>query len=98
MTPEQRQFITQSEVSARLVGHVFPQMAACEAALESAYGQSVLAKQGNNLFGMKVHEHPTYGVLILPTREFQSGGWTIIQAEFVKYPALEDCFADRLAT
>jgi flagellum-specific peptidoglycan hydrolase FlgJ len=98
MTPEERQFISQAAVSARMIGHPFSDMAACEAALESAYGQSLLAKQGNNLFGMKQRQHPIYGTLALPTREFQSGGWTIIQAEFVKYPALEDCFADRLAT
>lgn len=94
-----REFIARCSVSAKLAGHVFPDMAACEAALESRYGQSVLAIQGNNLFGMKQKQHPVYGTLNLPTREFQAGtGWVVIMAPFVQYPTLDDCFTDRMAT
>lgn len=98
MDPNKRLFISNASVSARMVAHPFPDMAACEAALESRYGQSVLAQQGNNLFGMKAHQHPEYGVINLPTREFLGGQWTVINAGFEKYPTLDDCFADRLAT
>src|SRR4029077_11811828 len=98
MTTEQRLFISNCSLSARLVAHPFPDMAACEAALESNWGKSQLAQAGNNLFGMKQHQHPTYGTLTLPTREFQGGEWKVVDASFVRYPTLDDCFADRLAT
>ena len=84
--------------SARMVAHPFPDMAASEAALESGYGKSLLAMKGNNLFGMKQHQHPSFGTLTLPTREFIGGAWQITNAPFVSYPTLDDCFADRLAT
>jgi flagellum-specific peptidoglycan hydrolase FlgJ len=98
MDPLKRDFITKCSVAARMAAHPFCDMAACEAALESRWGQSQLAVDGNNLFGMKQHTHPTYGDLSLPTREFLGGEWTVVDAAFVKYPTLDDCFADRLAT
>ena len=79
-------------------GHVYPRMAACEAALESGYGQSELAKIGNNLFGLKQHVHPSYGTVALPTKEFLDGEWKEVEANFVRYPMQSDCFADRMAT
>lgn len=98
MTDEQKGFLDSCSLSARMVAHPFPDMAASEAALESGYGRSLLARQGNNLFGMKQHQHAIYGTLTLPTREFTGSGWIMVQAPFVKYPTLEDCFADRLNT
>jgi flagellum-specific peptidoglycan hydrolase FlgJ len=98
MDPDKKLFIRQAAASARMVAHPFPEMAASEAALESAYGKSLLAIKYNNLFGMKQHKHPTYGTISLPTREFENGAWVITNAEFVSYPTQEDCFADRLAT
>jgi flagellum-specific peptidoglycan hydrolase FlgJ len=98
MDPLKRLFISNAIIAARLAHHPFPEMAACEAALESGYGQSLLALRGNNLFGMKQHEHPEYGTLVLPTREFQTGGWRIVDASFVEYPTIDACFADRVAT
>lgn len=73
-------------------------MAACEAALESDYGLSQLAREGNNLFGMKQHTHPVFGTLNLPTHEFIGGEWEACEAEWVKYDDWSECFADRLAT
>jgi flagellum-specific peptidoglycan hydrolase FlgJ len=34
----------------------------------------------------------------LPTREFEGGEWMTVSANWVKYPDLRACFADRLAT
>jgi flagellum-specific peptidoglycan hydrolase FlgJ len=81
-------------------GHIFAEMASCEAALESNFGQSGLAKDGNNLFGMKAHTavHSTYGTLSMPTREYLNGQWQIVTAFWVKYPTLAACFSDRMAT
>jgi len=73
-------------------------MAACEAALESSWGNSQLARDGNNLFGTKQHIHPVCGTLTLPTKEFLDGKWIACSAEWVSYPDWAACFADRMAT
>lgn len=98
MTPEQKEFLHAAAAAAAKSGHVFPEHAACEAALESGYGASVLAKLANNLFGMKQHAHPEYGTCNLPTREYLGGQWIRTSADFVSYPDLATCFADRMAT
>lgn len=79
-------------------GHTWPQYAACEAALESNYGQSLLAREDNNLFGTKQHVHPIYGTHNLPTKEFLDGKWIQVQAPWIKYPNLAACFDDRMTT
>jgi flagellum-specific peptidoglycan hydrolase FlgJ len=73
-------------------------MQACEAALESGYGASTLATQGNNLFGEKQHVVPKFDTLSLPTKEFINGQWIETTANWVKFPALADCFASRTST
>jgi flagellum-specific peptidoglycan hydrolase FlgJ len=77
---------------------LFPQAQACEAMVETTWMTSLLARESNNLFGMKQHDHPIYGAVNLPTREFVKGAWMTVNAEFVKYPTLAACFADRMAT
>lgn len=103
MDPNELNFLTRCSVACRMIGHPFPDMAACEAAWESSkpgipWQLSELARDGNNLFGMKVHKHNDFGTITLPTREFLSGEWKIISADFEKYETLQDCFMDRLAT
>jgi flagellum-specific peptidoglycan hydrolase FlgJ len=95
---DKRAWIEDIAAQAAIAGHIFSQMAAAEAALESNFGQSRLAQEGNNLFGMKQHQHPVYGTLSLPTREFLTNQWQVVEADFVKYPAIVDCFVDRMAT
>lgn len=98
MTPQQKLFLDTASLQAEQAGHIFPTMAACEAALESAYGTSWLAKADNNLFGMKQHKIPVYATHVLPTKEFLNGQWVTVNASWVKYPDLAACFADRMAT
>jgi flagellum-specific peptidoglycan hydrolase FlgJ len=108
MNASQKDFLDRAAAEAQLAGHIYPQMAACEAALESGYGASKLAREANNLFGMKQHSHALYGTLSLPTREFvglekdltdgNRDGWITVTAEWVSYPDLKSCFADRKAT
>lgn len=98
---EDRDWINATAAMAREAKHVFPEMAACEAALESAFGRSALAVQGKNLFGTKQHKHHLFDTLVLPTREFnkETKEWeTDGNAAWVKYPTLKDCFEDRMAT
>jgi flagellum-specific peptidoglycan hydrolase FlgJ len=98
MTLEQSTWIHAMVEAAVIADHIFPAMAACEAALESRYGQSQLAREGNNLFGLKAHKHNVYGVLSLPTHEFENSEWIEVTAEWEKYETLYQCFADRMET
>jgi flagellum-specific peptidoglycan hydrolase FlgJ len=108
MNSLQRDFLDRATAEAIKANHPFAKMAACEAALESSWGNSQLARDDFNLFGMKQHSHPVYGTMTLPTREWigkekdtQDGnpdGWIQVTASWVKYPDWRACFADRLAT
>lgn len=99
MTPDdQRTWLLQTASAASRSAHVWPQYAACEAAIESGFGQSGLARMDNNLFGMKQHKHAVYGTHNLPTKEFENGEWITTTAAWVSYPDVESCFADRMAT
>jgi flagellum-specific peptidoglycan hydrolase FlgJ len=93
-----RAFLNVAAEGAEEAGHPWPKYAACEAALESSYGQSSLARNDNNIFGCKQHSHPLYGTVYLPTREFLSGTWITVEAEFVRYPSYAASFKDRIDT
>jgi flagellum-specific peptidoglycan hydrolase FlgJ len=77
---------------------LFPQAQACEAMVESTWGSSQLFLEDNNCLGIKQHTHPIYGTVNLPTREFLHGGWVMQDDDFVKYPTMAACFADRMNT
>ena len=98
MDIQRQQFLDNASQQAEIAPHIFPTMAACEAALESGYGTSGLAISDNNLFGMKQHKHPVYGTHILPTKEFEGGEWIVVNAQWVSYPDQAACFTDRMAT
>ena len=98
MTDQQLEFLVKAAACAKQGGHLFPEMAACEAALESGYGRSGLATEDNNLFGMKQHQHAIYGTHVLPTKEFENGEWITTQAKWVHYPGWATCFFDRMVT
>lgn len=98
MNQFQKQFLDQAAAQAKLASHPFPEMVACEAALESGWGNSALAKDANNLFGTKQHKNPIFDTFNLPTKEFLNGEWEVVNAEWVKYPDQAACFADRLST
>jgi|HubBroStandDraft_2_1064218.scaffolds.fasta_scaffold02392_6 flagellum-specific peptidoglycan hydrolase FlgJ len=100
MNDLQRQFLDRATAEAVKANHPFPKMAACEAALESTWGNSQLAREANNLFGMKRHQHNIYGVINLPTREWSAAkGWIQVPGvDWEKYPDWRACFCDRLVT
>ena len=95
----QDDFLTKAAAAARASGHLFPEYAACEAALESGWGMSHLAVEANNLFGQKQAHPPLPGTdtVSLPTREFLHGAWVVVQANWVKFPDWAACFKERMA-
>jgi flagellum-specific peptidoglycan hydrolase FlgJ len=95
----QESFLRKAAAAARAAGHIFPDYAACEAALESGWGQSHLATEANNLFGQKQAAPPLAGTatLSLPTREFLHGAWVSVAANWVRFPDWESCFRERMA-
>jgi flagellum-specific peptidoglycan hydrolase FlgJ len=93
----QETFLIRARAAAGAAGHVFPEFAACEAALESAWGQSKLAIEANNLFGQK-QSHPPLGEGIqLPTKEYAHGAWLTVPALWAKFADWQGCFAARMA-
>ena len=98
MTTQQKAFLNRAYAAAQQAGHIFPAMAACECALESAYGTSVLARTANNLFGCKRHAHEYYPTVALPTKEVLDGKWVALNSTFIAYPDWSACFRDRMET
>ncbi len=97
-TTLQDSFLRQASAAARAAGHIFPEYAACEAALESTWGQSRLAREANNLFGQKQSAHalPGTATLELPTQEFLRGRWVTVAAQWVRFADQAACFRARM--
>lgn len=95
----QDSFLRQATAAAHRAGHIFPGYAACEAALESNWGQSRLAREANNLFGQKQSPTPLPGTITvaLPTQEFLRGAWVTVPAHWVCFRTPEACFRARMA-
>ena len=101
-TPPQDSFLRQATAAARAAGHIFPDYAACEAALESNWGQSRLAREANNLFGQKASAQEQgmgeqgIGTLALPTQEFLHGRWVTVIAHWARFVDQTACFRARM--
>lgn len=64
-----------------------------QAILESNWGQSQLAREAHNYFGIKAHgDHPW---IELPTWEVVDGVPRRVRARFARYHSMDACFADR---
>ncbi len=68
-----------------------------QAALESAWGESMLARQGKNLFGVKADLAWQGDVLTINTREFLHGTWVMVPARWRKYTDWQACMDDHAA-
>lgn len=90
-------FLKAAFVAATIAKHIFPDYAACEAALESAWGKSQLAVKANNLFGRKQSQTPVFETIDMPTHEYVHGEMVPVMAHWVKYPDWQSCFDDRMA-
>ena len=65
-----------------------------QAALESGWGESLLARQGKNLFGVKADPAWRGEVLTFNTREFLRGAWVTVPAHWRKYADWQVCIDD----
>lgn len=74
---------------------LYPSVLMAQAILESANGNSALAKRANNHFGIKKGKGWTGEVVEFNTREFQGGQWVTVKAPFRKYDTVTDSFRDR---
>ncbi len=104
MTDEERdQFLLMAHDAAALACHPYPAYAACEAALEANWGQSKLARDGNNLFSEKQHSTPVYETLIFNAWEDDNKDGRPEPGEyypscFIKFPDWGACFRSRINT
>lgn len=94
----QVEFLHKAVQAAQVARHIFPEYAACEAALESAWGRSRLATEANNLFGQKQCRPPLpgTGTIEFPTREFLRGNWVTVNAGWASFPDWSTCFSARM--
>lgn len=66
-----------------------------QAALESGWGTSSLAKAPyNNQFGLKASSDWTGRVVNMPTKEYLNGAWVAVNADFRAYDDINDSVAD----
>lgn len=73
---------------------VFPSITLAQAILESGWGQSGLAIEGNNLFGIKADESWTGPVIEMVTQEFVNGQYITIIARWRVYDRWEQSVLD----
>lgn len=92
-TQQQLDFLNKAFAHAQLAQHPWPDYAACEAALESAWGQSRLAREANNLFGEHQHHVPIYDTYKLHPNDNVDP-----KDDWVKFPSWRECFESQLAT
>src|SRR5512144_3010959 len=70
-----------------------PGVTVAQAALESRWGASQLARAAHNYFGIKARGGlPS---IALPTLEYRTGRPFRTEARFARYDSMDACFADR---
>jgi flagellum-specific peptidoglycan hydrolase FlgJ len=64
-----------------------------QAAHESGWGTSLLAREASNLFGIKASRQQIAAgeALPMPTREWTDAGWVRETAYWVRYPSWNEC-------
>lgn len=78
-------------------GHIWPEFAACEAALESAWGESKLARLSCNLFGQKSgFTTQNYPTIEIQTQEYIKGQNVTVPAVWPAFPDWRTSFSERM--
>jgi flagellum-specific peptidoglycan hydrolase FlgJ len=76
---------------------ILPETVLCQSAIESAYGQSLLASKYNNYFGIKAGNSWKGDYVLLPTKEFVNGKYITINDKFRRYPSFTASVSDYIA-
>ena len=87
MTPQEI-FITSikdAAIASAAISKIPASFTIAEAALESAWGTSLLATKGHNLFGVKADKSWHGDTLSIRTREYYTGRWDFVNALWRKY-------------
>lgn len=101
VSSENQEELVQKEFIARLVPHaeelqksygVLPSIIIGQAILESNWGQSTLASEYNNLFGIKAYGDQKK--INLETQEYVNEIWVTIQGDFKVYDTWEESMDD----
>jgi flagellum-specific peptidoglycan hydrolase FlgJ len=94
---DKKEFLTKMFNCAVEANHIFPFMAACEAALESGWGESQLFRECNNPFGQKQGPYTVqYPTVELPTTEYTADGVINTTAKWVNFPDIKSAFVERM--
>ena len=99
MTPQQQAdfiaILVPGAQAAKKKFHVFASVTIAQAIFESGWGQSLLAQDANNLFGIKTSPTWTGATYVINTEECNpDGSRYTISATFRKYPDLAASIAD----
>lgn len=89
--------LTPSAVESQRKSGVPASITIAQAAVESGWGESGLARTGNNLFGIKADSRWRGETLTLNTREFIKGQWLVVPALWRKYPSWQSSIDDHAA-
>jgi len=86
--------LTEAAASLSIAYPINPSIMVAQACLESRYGESKLAKEANNLFGIKAFASWKGQKYTIETKEHINGKVVTIIADFRKYLSLLDCLED----
>jgi len=84
---------TQAALAASATSGLPPGITVAQAILESNWGESQLARDAHNYFGIKAHGD--HDCAPYPTFECANGRWVRVTARFARYASKADSFADR---
>jgi len=76
---------------------MLPETVLCQSAIESGYGQSMLASKYNNYFGIKGGGSWKGDFVLLPTKEFVNGAYITVNAKFRRYSSFTASVSDYIA-
>jgi flagellum-specific peptidoglycan hydrolase FlgJ len=90
--------VVPAAISTMKVSGVPASITVAQAILESGWGDSSLAREANNYFGIKAeHLGAPESYEEFPTAEYANGQREMVEAEFEKFPTITDCFEDHAA-
>ncbi|MFV0529694.1 MAG: glucosaminidase domain-containing protein [Lachnospiraceae bacterium] len=85
--------IASSAIKSAAKYNIFPSIMMAQAILESGWGQSALALQANNLFGIK-GDYNGQSVTMDTQEELEDGSKVTVSAQFRKYPSVLESLND----